>query len=64
MNLEFLKEDNLLIITTTSYKKSILKYLENNKLILNIKFMSMNEYLKNYFFDYDNKTINYLVNKD
>ena len=63
MNLEFLKEDNLLIITTSSYKKSILKYLEDNKLILNIKFMSINEYLKNYFFDYDNKTINYLVNK-
>ena len=62
MKFDFL-ENNLLIITPSSYKKEILKYLTDNNLILNIKFMSMNEYLKKIFFDYDEMTIHYLVKK-
>ncbi len=53
--------DNLLIICPNSYKIAILKYLEENKLIYNIKFMSINEYIKKIKFDYDSKTISYLV---
>ena len=39
-------EDNLLIITPNSYKLAILKYLNDNKLIMNIKFMTKSEYKK------------------
>jgi len=61
MSFDFLT-DNLLIITPTTYKNGILKYLTDNKLILNIKFMTINEYKKKYLFDYDVKTIHYLTN--
>ncbi len=59
---EFL-EDNLLIVCPNSYKRAILEYLNNNKLILNIKFMTKNEFLKCSMFDYDIEAIHYLVNK-
>ena len=59
---EFLN-NNELIICPNSIKIEILKYLENNKKILNIKFMSIDEYKKHLLFDYDEKTIHYLVNK-
>ena len=39
-------EDNLLIICPNSYKLAILKYLNDNKMILNIKFMTKSEYKK------------------
>lgn len=55
--------DNLLIICPNSYKKEILDYLEKNKLMLNIKFMNLNEYKKSQLFDYNTDTIHYLVNK-
>lgn len=59
---EFLK-NNLLIICPNSYKKAILNYLSNNKKLLVLKFMTMEEYIKKIKFDYDIKTINYLVKK-
>lgn len=59
----FLK-NNLLIICPNSYKLAILKYLESNKKLLNIKFMTLNEYKKCRLFDYDINTIHYLVNKN
>ncbi len=59
MNLDFL-EDNTLIICPNSYKENILTYLSSHKRIINIKFMTMEEYIKNYCFDYDEKTLFYL----
>ena len=59
---EFL-DNNLLIICPSSYKMAILKYLEKEKKIYNIKFMSIDEYKKHLLFDYDSKTIHYLVKK-
>lgn len=56
-------EDNLLIVCPSSYKKAILTYLTKNKLVLDIKFITMEEYIKKRKFDYDIKTIHYLVNK-
>ena len=56
--------DNLLIICPNSYKLAILKYLNDNKLILDIKFMTINEYKKCIKFDYNIDTIHYLVNKN
>lgn len=60
--LEELKDETL-IICPTSYKNEILEFLTNNKLIINIKIMSFNEYKRNYYFDYDIKTIKYLYDK-
>ena len=56
-------EDNLLIITPNSYKQAILKYLNNNKLIFNIKFMTKSEYKKCIKFDYGVEAIHYLKEK-
>ncbi len=56
-------KDETLIICPSTYKNEILEYLTNNKLIINIKIMTFNEYLKNYYFDYDIKTIKYLYDK-
>jgi len=51
-------KNNSIIICNNDYKKQILKNI--NKLI-NIKFMSMNEFIKSYYFDYDEKTILYII---
>ena len=59
---EFLN-DNLLIICPNSYKLAILDYLNTNKKLINVKFMSIEEYKKSILFNYDEKTIYYLVNK-
>ena len=63
MNFAFL-ENNLLIVCPNSYKLAILKYLEEEKKIYNIKFISLTEYKKHLLFDYDEKTIHYLVKEN
>ena len=62
MKYDFL-EDNELIICPNDYKMAILKYLEEKKKIINIKFMTLNEYIKKIKFDYDENTIHYLIQK-
>ena len=61
MNVLNLIKDKALIITTNDYKKKILNDLNNSNKLYNIKFMSLEEYKKNYLFDYSEKTIYYLV---
>ena len=56
--------DNLLIICPNSYKIKILNYLEDNKKIINVKFMTLNEYKKSVLFNYDENTLYYLVKKN
>lgn len=55
-----LLQDNTLIICPNNQKEYILNYLSETKQIINIKFMTIDEYKKNYLFDYDVKTIEYL----
>ena len=52
-----------IIITTNSYKKQILK--EKNKLnkLIDIKILTLNEFLKEYTFNYDDKSALYLMKK-
>jgi len=52
--------NNCIVICNSNYKMQLLKSI--NKLI-NIKFFSMNEFIKSYLFDYDEKTILYLIKK-
>jgi len=53
--------NNDLIITNDKY--SILKYLNDNKKLLNLRIMTLNEFKSKYFGTYDEKAIYYLVNK-
>lgn len=55
-----LLQDNTLIICPNNQKEYILNYLSEIKQIINIKFMTIDEYKKNYLFDYDVRTIEYL----
>ena len=52
-----------LIITNEFNKMDILKKLTNEKKFNNYKFYSFNELKKKLFFDYDNKTIEYVMKK-
>lgn len=54
-------KNKTLIITNNSYKKKLLDEINNSKKLYNIKFMTIEDYKKNLLFDYDLKTINYLV---
>ena len=54
------KKNNTIIICNNNYKIQILKDI---KKLINIKFMSMDEFIKSYYFDYDEKTILYVIKK-
>lgn len=54
-------KDNTLLIIPNHLKQSIL--LKFNNVLQNIKVITINEFLKEYLFDYDKKTIYYLINK-
>ena len=56
-------ENNTLIICPSNFKSKILKQLSAEKKILNISFLSIEEYKKNYYFDYDYRAIKYLCDK-
>ena len=61
MNLEMYKDEEIIFVTPNSTKLQTLK--ENSDLFLNIKYMSIDEFKKLYFFSYGNKTIDYLITK-
>lgn len=53
-------KNNTIIICSSNYKIQLLK---NIKKLINIKFISMDEFIKSYYFDYDEKSILYLIKK-
>ena len=52
-----------LIICSNSNKKLILKEMNKYNKLFNIKFMTKDEFYKKCYFDYDEQTIYYLMNK-
>ena len=52
--------NNSIVICNQNYKLEILK---NMKKLINVKFISMEEFIKSYYFDYDEKTILYMIKK-
>ena len=52
--------DTKILITESSYTNEILK---STKSLINIKFMTLQEFINSYYFTYDEKTILYLINK-
>ena len=54
-------EDNSILVIPNNIKDKILDYIDSNKLLLNIKFMSFDDIKKGILYDYDNKAIYYLM---
>ena len=63
MMLDSTQLENALIICPNSYKEKLLESFYLNKKIVNASFMSLDEYKKNYLFDYNVKAIKYIVDK-
>lgn len=55
-------KNNSLLICPNDIKNTVLQELNKMKKLINIKFMTIEELIKKYYFDYDNKTILYLMN--
>ena len=56
-------ENDMLIICPREEKEKILNQLEQEDKLYNIKFMTKEDYLDNYFFTYQDKAIFYLMKK-
>ena len=53
-------DNNTILIVPNKLKKDLLKRI---KKLINFKIISLEEFIKNYYFDYDNRAIYYLMNK-
>ena len=62
-NLLKLLTDNSILIIPNELKENILNYIRNNNKELNIKIFSLNDFIKNITFDYDEKVIDYVSKK-
>ena len=63
MDLEKYKDKEILMITPNAQKLNILDSFTKDSSLYNIKFMTIEEFKENYFYYYDEKTIDYLMNK-
>ena len=61
MDLELNMNEDTILITPSKTKKYILKKYSDS--LLPIKFISLEEFRKSYFFSYDNKALDYLISK-
>ena len=61
MDLDKYKDQDILLVTPNSSKLSLLRKYDQK--LLNIKYMTLEEYKSHYFFSYDDKTISYLMTK-
>lgn len=60
--LDNLLNDSILIIPN-DLRDKVLEYFDNTSKLKNIKIMTFNDLKKGLFFDYNNETINYIMNK-
>ena len=62
--MEFLKyiETKTLLIAPSNLKNKILEEISKEERLINIKIMTLEEFNKHYFFDYDEETIYYIYN--
>ena len=56
-------KDNSIIICNNNIKKDILLSMSKNKILKNIKFITINDFIKNYYGDYDINAIYYVMKK-
>ncbi len=61
--MQFIDEikDDVILLTPTSVKEKILKYIDEKGLLVNIKFISINDLKNGLYFNYDNKAIDYVM---
>ena len=62
MIIEYLKKKNL-IICPNNLKETVIYEINQASTLISYKIIDMNEFLENYFFSYDKKTIFYLIEK-
>ena len=55
--------DHTILVVPSSIKNRIIKDIRSHNDLLDIKFMTIKEFMKNYYFDYDNRAIDYLMKK-
>jgi len=60
--LKYLKNGSVLVVPNT-IKKTLLEEIDTLDTLLNIKMMTKQEFIKQYYFDYDKETLIYLTNK-
>lgn len=63
MDIEKYQDKEILMITPNEEKLNILDKFTNQNKLYNIKFMTIEEFQKNYFFDYDERAVSYLMDK-
>jgi len=56
-------KDNLVLIVPSNIKDSLIEKVRRENKLLDITFITKSEFIKKVTFDYDNKTIYYLMNK-
>ena len=56
-------KDNTLLIIPSNIKQNIIETIRKDNKLLDITFITKNEFIKKVTFDYDNKAIYYLMNK-
>ena len=60
---DYLKDNNL-IITPNSSKKKVINDINSLDKLVSYKIMDINEFLRNYFFDYEKEAIYYVMKKE
>ena len=60
---DYLKENNL-IITPNSSKKKVINEINSLDKLVSYKIMDINEFLRNYFFDYEKEAIYYVMKRE
>ena len=55
--------ESVIVITSNSNKKNILRELSKNKLLYNLKFYTIDEIKNKIFFSYDNRALEYVMAK-
>ncbi len=63
MVIDGLLKDKTIFICEDSYKKYLLKTMNQNHLFLDVKFFTKNEFMREYLFNYGEDALYYLVNK-
>lgn len=63
MNILNYLKDNTLFIIPNNQKNKLLTIINDNKKLMNIKILTLEEIKKKLLFNYDEKTINFLINK-
>ena len=61
MNIDKYLENNIIFIIPNNIKKKLIKYINNKSKMYDIKILTLNEFKRSYFFDYNKKTIKYLM---